>query len=522
MSRRRFIEFVNKVIRSDVFWLVLILIFIFLLRLQSATEVVIDWDESVYFTIAQDAVNGGGIYETAWDHKGPVLFFIFMPVIKLFENFGNILVILRIFTTIYLLVSMFFIYLIARELFGKGASLASPLAYGIFFMNFGGLASNGELFMMLPAILAMFCFVKYMKESSHPRMLFFLCGFFSASAILIKQTAFFSIVLFPIVLIFKKFSGAKYGWKRFAGDIFFYALGGLVLSGLVLSYFISHDSVGELYHVLFRISYEYVSFVSFPDAIDKIYTFFKDTVSFDLVTILSCVSLLIILKRDAVDQRRNYYFIIGLLMFSILGVFWARQMYPHYYLQMGMPFALMIAFAISEIKINVTYFDIDKVSFLGAMLVVIVAASVMPAFLYDYKNYRDNELYNVSDYIRERTTGEDKIFVVGGQPIIYFLSNRTAPTKYFFWIHHIGKWNESLLNEDYNLQRFNATKPKYIVFDKSRGHEVEYLEKFMNESYQNETEISNSILFIVNEAFINESYLNETELNTTLLNGLNE
>jgi len=151
-----------------------------------------------------------------------------------------------------------------------------------------------------------------------------------------------------------------------------------------------------------------------------------------------------------------------------------------------------------------------------------VAASVMPAFLYDYKNYRDNELYNVSDYIRERTTGEDKIFVVGGQPIIYFLSNRTAPTKYFFWIHHIGKWNESLLNEDYNLQRFNATKPKYIVFDKSRGHEVEYLEKFMNESYQNETEISNSILFIVNEAFINESYLNETELNTTLLNGLNE
>ena len=55
----------------------IILILIFLLRLPSSFNVVIDWDESVYFIVAQDILDGGLPYKTSWDHKGPILYFLF-------------------------------------------------------------------------------------------------------------------------------------------------------------------------------------------------------------------------------------------------------------------------------------------------------------------------------------------------------------------------------------------------------------------------------------------------------------
>ncbi|HET7289880.1 MAG TPA: hypothetical protein VFJ67_05520, partial [Thermodesulfobacteriota bacterium] len=91
-------------------WLFLIMLLILALRLPTTHVSVIDWDESVYFTIAQDITNGGVPYKTAWDTKGPLLFFIFVPVILLFDE--NIAA-LRVFTTAYLLLSMFFLYLLA-------------------------------------------------------------------------------------------------------------------------------------------------------------------------------------------------------------------------------------------------------------------------------------------------------------------------------------------------------------------------------------------------------------------------
>jgi hypothetical protein len=52
-------------------WVSFFLLLIFVIRFPISNVSVIDWDESVYFTIAQDIADGGVPYKTTWDNKGP-------------------------------------------------------------------------------------------------------------------------------------------------------------------------------------------------------------------------------------------------------------------------------------------------------------------------------------------------------------------------------------------------------------------------------------------------------------------
>ena len=65
-------------------YLLIVLLLAFLWRIPSFPLNTIGIDESMYFTIAQDINTGGSIYNTLFEPKGPLLFLIFTPIIKIF------------------------------------------------------------------------------------------------------------------------------------------------------------------------------------------------------------------------------------------------------------------------------------------------------------------------------------------------------------------------------------------------------------------------------------------------------
>ena len=60
---------------KNAYILLTVFIIIFGFRLPFAPLTVIDWDETAYWTIAQDIAKGGMLYQTTWDIKGPLLYF---------------------------------------------------------------------------------------------------------------------------------------------------------------------------------------------------------------------------------------------------------------------------------------------------------------------------------------------------------------------------------------------------------------------------------------------------------------
>jgi 4-amino-4-deoxy-L-arabinose transferase-like glycosyltransferase len=179
---------------------------VFGLRLHTVNQVVVDWDESVYLVVAQNLVHGGTPYTTAWDHKGPLLYFTLAPVVAVSD--GQIEPV-RLFTTAWLLASMWVVFVIARRLVPPERAFVAPLIYGIFFSlpRFGGLAANAELFMMLPAAASVWAAVRWIDERRGPAILA-LSGLLAGLAMLYKPTAALSVAVIPLLILSRSHDGA--------------------------------------------------------------------------------------------------------------------------------------------------------------------------------------------------------------------------------------------------------------------------------------------------------------------------
>src|SRR5690606_27078778 len=137
---------------------------------------------------------------------------------------------------LYLLLSMFFVYLAATRLTSSLAAVLPPLVYGLMFAvpGFGGLASNGELFMMLPVIIAVLTYLDYRQNGAG--YLIFLSGAFSAAAFLMKATAIFSVAIVPVFLIYDFFYGKPRRPGAFLAGAALYTAGFLAAAGIVALY----------------------------------------------------------------------------------------------------------------------------------------------------------------------------------------------------------------------------------------------------------------------------------------------
>ena len=482
---------------SRAVWLGLALVFVFLIRLPVADVSVIDWDESVYFTVAQDIAEGGVPYKTTWDTKGPLLFLTLTPVVAVF---GDNIAALRIFTSLYLLLSMFFVYLAAVRLMGGLAAVLPPLVYGLMFAvpGFGGLASNGELFMMLPVIIAVFTYLDYRQKGAWH--LIFFSGAFSAAAFLIKATAVFSVAVVPVFLIYDFFSGKPRRPGAFLAGATLYAAGFLAVSGIVALYLGANGALGAFLETYFIINGKFVGAVPLQKAFIELvyYVHWLLLRNFELVTIVAVLCGLLLLwslirkKTDVSPWAIVFTFVLAAL--SLLGVIWGRRMFPHYYLQMALPFALIVGLGVASTGLRTNY--IKALMVLVALLFLFQSppgrtASRIKAMDADY--FERSASYAVSDYIKSNSAPEDRILVIGGQPVVYFLSERRPAIKDFWWTeHHI------VVYEILNLEKtvpaaLERNKPLYIAYYEGPHEEfrlgLDYLDRFINDNYTLETNI---------------------------------
>ena len=496
---------IKNSITSQYVWLFLIMLLVFALRLPVSNVSVLDWDESVYFTIAQDIANGGVPYQTSWDTKGPFLFFMFVPVTHLF---GENIAALRIFTDAYLLISMFFLYLLARNFFQGFTSLVPPLIYGLFFItpDLGGFASNGELFMMLPVILALLFFLDYEKKGGW--FYLFFSGCFTAAAFFTKGTAIFSVLVIPLLIIFRNLGHGNTNIKSFIKESMFYSLGVLSIVLALTLYFLIHGALHDFYYSYFVINSRYVGAVSLRDASVKLASFIYGAFvrNRDFTTLLAAVSSIFILiqligSKFREEEKKTLFFIVALGFTSLVGVLWGRRMFPHYYLQMSLSYSLLIALGISKLELDRKYIQV--------LIVIIITAAFMVQYpitrtIRDLKDndkniFEADDSYAVADYIRSNTSEGDTMLVIGGQPIIQFLSDRRAPIKYFWWPQHHKVIFEILNLKDIVPEALNKNKPVYIVFYdgkiKDEITHIGYLDLFINDNYNLEKEIGSYKLY---------------------------
>ena len=233
------------------------ILFLFFCSKMSPLYPTNEWsDVNVYFNIGKGMFSGMTLYSEIFDHKGPLIFFIY-GLGSLFSKSSFIgLFLFQIIGWLVALTAIFYtakLYL--KDIFAFIISLLLPLSF-LTYMHTGG---SAEEMILLFYIISTYFFISYFKENNqkHPSRHMLIHGLLTSLAMLIKLNLIL-FWFFPLLIIFVQLLIRK-EYKNFLQNCFAYIIGVAIIFVPVLFYFIYNDALGEAYHVYIELNKQYSS-----------------------------------------------------------------------------------------------------------------------------------------------------------------------------------------------------------------------------------------------------------------------
>ncbi|MBD3261234.1 MAG: hypothetical protein GF334_06050 [Candidatus Altiarchaeales archaeon] len=487
----------QPLLSNDFLWFTLVSVFIFLMLLPHSTAEHCNVDEGIYLTCIKDMLTGGTLYKTTWEHKGPGIFYLYLPAVWAFDN--NLFLI-RLYHNLVLILSMFFVYHSTRFFLRNRFSLIPPLAYGLFFLNknFQGKCINGEPAMMFMVSVASFFFLKYYLRSQAAGDLG-LCAVFSAAAILTKPTSLFTVLAFPATVFTAGLSFGDWKNKKLLRDLVFFASVVGVVFLLTLIHYFLEETLWEFLDAFYYVNQQYQGQTRFLLKLRRATDYYLNSLSADPAVFFGTLAFIHCLfsPLNKLSEKKMRVFLLNLFVFSYLGFNWGGRMYPHYFLQMGLSLSLLTGFMLYQLNPS----NVDSKKIFAALFFVLILASNIPktweTFLRNHDRMGEGYLHQLSGYVAEETRPGDRIFVGNRFPLIYFLSDRKPATKYFFISWHQGVRREIINPQNQTFSDFQKHKPTLIVWMRNTKT---YLNPYINENYFLEERSRNNNILRLNNS----------------------
>lgn len=448
--------------------LLLILLFIFFLRIPSFIEPYWYGDEGIYLAIGQAVQREAILYRDIWDNKTPLLYFIYA--------ISPTLVWAKLTATVFVLGTVFVTFKISKNYLVAliiGVLLSLPI--------FEGTIANAELYFTLPIAIGAYFLT---KDKINPLII----GFLFATAFLLKVPAVFDFLgLFLAYIIIHR----KIRPLIAAGIVF------VILMIPIIGYFYFHNGLGDFITASFAQNASYVTVDTGP--FSKLSNPLFVNAGILLFTIATAIFLFF--KNKISKELLFFSFWLG---FSVYGALLSNRPYPHYLLQIIPPIILLIWYLIANFKKYFWVFAPLIMVFLGLTNLFgkqlyfvqgLFSNNQVPYYsnFFDYiserktweqyANYFDPRTvtnYEIGNYIKGNSTANDSIFVWGDNAFIYVLSQRKPTTK-FIQAHHLTTIPKG--NYDLVANQVSDKKPKFIVIIRPVNFAFQKLETIVKNNY---------------------------------------
>ena len=372
--------------------------------------------------MANEIVDGGLPYVDAVERKPPLLFWTYAAVFKIAGKFNWPA--LHAFAVAWTLCTMAGLYVIGSQLFNRNTGVIAALLYSLFqpWVSWKNLALDGEMLMNLPLVWAWA--IAFRRSSSRLRPELFLGGALLCAGFLLKQPAALAAVPVGLYLLLPSYRTAR-GLTRTASIIQAAILtaGFLATLGLVTIVLIKQGILRDAF---------YWTIVNHTD----LHIFWQRGVKFTSAFVGACLPLLI----GAALAYRNFGGIwegkeaertalLGLTLASAVGVIVGGRYYPHYYVQLIPPLALLAAPHYSDLFSG----RVRPPNFLLRPVVMYIWLGII-ALAFPIAHWRGlaafRELREIARYLRVHSLPQDRIFVWGQQAEIYAEAERRPACRY--------------------------------------------------------------------------------------------
>lgn len=292
--------------------------------------------EAMYSVVANEIVDGGRPYIDAVERKPPLLFWTYAVIFKMAGKFNWRA--LHFVALLWTLGAMAGLYVISRELFDRNTGLIAALFYSVFqpWWTWKTLAFDGEMLMNLPIILAWA--IAFRGSSSRLRSELFVAGALLGVAFLLKQPAAIAAVPLGIYLLLPSYRASRSLTR----------INSIIQATTLTAGFFA--VLGLVTIVLWKQGILRDAFYWTITDHDVPHVFWEKGILLTLAFIGVCLPLIvgaIMAWRDkseiwaAKTAERTALF--GLLSASAIGAAAGARFYPHYYIQLIPPLALLAA-----------------------------------------------------------------------------------------------------------------------------------------------------------------------------------
>lgn len=461
------------------YWLQLVLIIAFLLRLPSLFEPISYGDEAIYLTLGNGIRKGLLLYRDIYDNKPPLLYLLAAIAGNLF--WFRFLLLISCLTAIIIMSNLVKIFFPNNSSAQKFAVFFFALITTIPLVE--GNIANSEIFQILPTITAAYLLLKEKKTT----LSWFIAGFLLSLSVLLKVPAIFDLVAFVLFIVL--FSTKK----RFylSSEILVLFLGVFLPIVLTSLYFGLHHELKLFFKIAFLQNLGYLS------------SWKTGTHAFSITNLLKTdfflkglfVSLtVIVLWWQKSKFKELFIFLIIWFLFSLFGATLSERPYPHYLIQVIPSFTLILALVFVKKAKAVLLIPLFSIILIGGVYLryhvwrypTVPYYQNFLSFVFgkkdrdSYFSYFNDQLpnyYKVAKGIVLLTTEKEKIFIWGDDAFLYVLTNR-LPALRFVATYHINDF----YSPEETARDLQKSLPSFIIV-KQGSQSFPQLEAILRDNY---------------------------------------
>jgi len=365
------------------------------------------------------------------------------------------------------------VFFLARRLINQTAGLVAAASYALLSISptVLGFAAHATHFVVLPVLGGMLLLLDQHAHARFGRL--FVSGTLFGLAVVMKQPGIFFAVFAVIYLITKEI---RRGLRPKEWILRALVFGGGVILPLAMTclYLLWTGMFRQFWFWTVDYAQQYGTLVRLGDVAPLLLGRISEVIGANWpVWALAGVGALAGIWNERL--RAGTLFLLGLLFFSALAVCPGLYFRHHYFVLVLPAVALLAATAISALAGALP----DRVTASKVVpLIVTAAALALPLVQYKklffefspaqvsrmvYAGSAFPEALRIAEYLREHTTVDDTIAVLGSEPEIYFSSHRHSATGYIYTYPLMEPQKYARQMQEEMISEIERANPKYLV-----------------------------------------------------------
>lgn len=446
--------------------LAIIILIISVIRLRLA-QAPLERDEGEYAYAGQLILQGIPPYAKLYNMKMPGIYAVYALILA---AFGQTQAGIHIGLLLANIISITLLFSIGKKLFNRLIGLITAASFAVLSISQSvqGVFANAEHFVLPPALGGILLLL-YAIDSNRTKY-FFWSGFFLGLGFVVKQHGVF-FAIFALSYLFYNIKKIK------LPNCIIFILGTaapFIATCLILLW---AGVFKNFWFWVFDYSREYISSMPLDIGLTvlnaQINAMWNESF---LLLYFACLGFTALLWNKNI--RQNGFFILSFCLFSFLSICPGFYFRSHYFILLLPSIALLTGIGINSfcglfqgidskiIKRGVMFlsFSLPLLFPLYTQRIFLFKASPETASRITYGSNPFPESIQIAKYIKENSSENDCVAVIGSEPQIYFYSKRHSATGFIYTYPLMEKQKYALKMQEQMISEIEIKQPKFLIY----------------------------------------------------------